>query len=61
MGRCEIRTEVSRETSIEETTGRIILKRVYKKYIRGVNWIQLAQVRVQWWALLKAVKKIRAL
>jgi hypothetical protein len=27
--------------------------------IDGVNWIQLAQDRAQWWAFLKTVKNLR--
>jgi len=37
-----------------DVDGRIILKWILKKY--GVDWIQLAQDRVQWWVLVNIAR-----
>jgi hypothetical protein len=39
--------------------GRIILKKVFKKWERGVYWIGMAQNRDRWQALVKAVMNLR--
>jgi hypothetical protein len=39
--------------------GRIILKRIFKKWDGGMNWIELAQDRGRWWALVNAVMNLR--
>jgi hypothetical protein len=39
--------------------GRIILKRIFKTWDGGMNWIQLAQDRDRWWALANAVMNLR--
>jgi hypothetical protein len=38
---------------------RIILKRVFKKWFGGMNWIDLAQDRDGWLRLLNAVMSLR--
>jgi hypothetical protein len=35
--------------------GRIILRRIFKKWDGGMDWIDLAQDRERWRALVKAV------
>jgi hypothetical protein len=39
--------------------GRIILKRIFKKWGRGIYWISLAQDRDRWLAVVKAVMNLR--
>jgi hypothetical protein len=40
--------------------GRIILKWFFRKWdVRGIDWIELAQDRDRWWALVNAVMKLR--
>ena len=34
---------------------RIILKYIFKKLVGGMDWINLAQDRDRWWALLDAI------
>jgi hypothetical protein len=38
--------------------GRIILKRIFKKWDGGMNWIELAGDRDRWWALVNAVMNL---
>jgi hypothetical protein len=38
---------------------RIILKRIFKKWDGGMDWINLAQDRVRWQALVNAVMHLR--
>jgi hypothetical protein len=35
--------------------GRIILKWIFKKWDRGMDWIDMAQDRDRWWAVVNAV------
>jgi hypothetical protein len=43
-----------------EVDGRIILKWIFKKWADGgVDWIELAQVRDRWRALVSAVMNLR--
>jgi hypothetical protein len=39
--------------------GRIILKWIFKKWNGGMNWIDLAQDRHRWWAVVNAVMNLR--
>ena len=39
--------------------GRIILIRIFAKAMGGMNWIDLAQVRKRWGALVNAVMDLR--
>jgi hypothetical protein len=39
--------------------GRIISKWIFKRWERGMDWIELAQYRNRWQALIKAVMKFR--
>jgi hypothetical protein len=39
--------------------GRIILKWIFKNGMGGVDWIDLAQERDSWWAVLKVVMNLR--
>jgi hypothetical protein len=38
--------------------GRIILKRIFKKWDRGMDWIELAQDRQRWRVILNAVMNL---
>jgi hypothetical protein len=38
---------------------RIILKGIFKKWDGGMDWIELAQVRYRWRALVNAVMNLR--
>jgi len=43
-----------------DVDGKIVLEWILKEIgCEGVDWIRLAQVRDQWWALLKTVVSIR--
>jgi hypothetical protein len=39
--------------------GRIILKLIFKKKNGGVEWIDLADDRQRWWAIIKALMNLR--
>jgi len=34
-----------------DVDGRIILRWIFRKWVRGIDWIHLAQDRDRWWAL----------
>jgi hypothetical protein len=42
-----------------DVDGRIILKRIFKKWNGGMDWIELAQDRDMWRALVNAVMNLR--
>jgi hypothetical protein len=39
--------------------GRIIIKWILEKWERGMDWINLAQDRDRWWAVVYAVMNLR--
>jgi hypothetical protein len=39
--------------------GRIILNWIFKKWYGGMDWIELAQDRDRWWALVNAVMSLQ--
>ena len=38
--------------------GRVILKWIFEKWDEGMDWIDLAQNRDRWWALVNAVMNL---
>jgi hypothetical protein len=38
--------------------GRIILKRIFKKWDGSIGWIDLAQDRDRWWAVVNVLMKL---
>jgi len=45
---------------IQDVYGRIILKWIFRKWDGGgIDWIDLAQDRDRWWALVNAVMNLR--
>ena len=66
MGRVEVHTEfwwgnLKEEDHLEKPglDGRIILKWILEKWVGGTDWIDLAQVRDRWRALVNAVMNFR--
>jgi hypothetical protein len=39
--------------------GRIILRWIFRKWDGGMDWIELAQSRDRWWALVNTVMQLR--
>jgi hypothetical protein len=39
--------------------GRIVCRWIFRKWVRGMDWIDLAQDRGRWWELLNAVMSLR--
>ena len=38
-----------------DVDGRITLKWIFEKWVGGMSWIDLAQDRERWWALVNSV------
>ena len=39
--------------------GRIILRWIFRKWMWGMDWIELAQDRDRWWALVTVVMNLQ--
>jgi hypothetical protein len=42
-----------------DVNGRIILRWIFRKWMWGMDWIELAQDRDRWWLLVNAVMNLR--
>ena len=42
-----------------DVDGRVILRQIFRKWDRGMDWIDLAQDRDRWWVLVNAVMNLR--
>jgi hypothetical protein len=53
------KSQGKRQLEEPEVYGRIILKLIFMKLVGCINWINLAQDRDRWWALVIAVMNFR--
>jgi hypothetical protein len=53
-------TKIKKEI-LKDSDGKIILKCIFKLYVGGINWIDVAQEEQTWRPLMNAEKKLRFL
>jgi hypothetical protein len=55
------KSEGKRSLGNPSVDGRIILRWIFRKWDGDLDWIDLAQDRDRWWALVSAVMNLRVL